>query len=537
MARLMGYKQIIENMDFDIKNMKLLGMNEFIFGLPEEKTSEILCPLFGYTKDGENKARIKVDIRRGTENMTVDIHPTDGRNARRLNAADLDEKQLTAISSIIRQCLIERETRNRLAASNPRLKDILPVIEEWAKKCTVNYGNGYTARLDFGRKASENVSKPYHAIVIERNGMQMGTIPLRQNSDGEITHNIQIPFFGQADKDIPLPMKDSLMLVRKAISSIVGENISVPSMPERLKLEKNVLDKKNRELEELMTVNVQTRKYNSWLPMSELNRDEFQKYRLEFEHYFHAPDKAEITLVARCVDGKNNDCEDIAHGQINPQDPLKRIVLKALTDDCREMLQTLCQNGRVKDAGQYTERYQDYPDDEIECFNWSKIDVTDLYRKYIQLRNAQYLFSPLTDIQIVRKCGENDWTEKDWLVAKLAGISDIAEKMRVAYDTKHLRNAAQVPLYGFILQEEAHKAFAPEVNRLKEAMNRMDNVQIRKDRTNGYVNALHLSCHIDGERQMSLSIGNELVDRCNRTQDPELARQQIAAIFYSREFS
>lgn len=416
--------------------------------------------------------------------------------------------------------------------SNPKLEDIIPELERWAKKCTATAGAGYTARVDFGKRSCDK--EKYYAIVIEKDGMQLGTIPLRQDRYGKLSHNVQIPLCGEWDRDRELRMDNCLDLIRKGIESIIGEHIVVDSMKARAELEQKVVGLKTAELDKLMDLKVQVQKYNSWLPMSELNCDRFEHWTLEFEHGFNNSEEPVIHLNAFRGTGAGREDVDLGRAKFNPENPEEPIILTGLDDNYPELTAALLQSGKARQVGAYTERHQDYPGaDETEEFHHKRMDVTELYRSYMQLRNAQYLFSPVTDIRLEYRGDDHDLTPRNWMCIKLGGLSDLAEKCHRP-DAMILRQFKDRPLYRFLLQDMAHQKFAPEINHLREAMNRITDVNIQQMRT-GYFSSPHIRCRIDGEQQMSLSIGQELLDKCREAPDPELARHLLAALFYTNE--
>ena len=528
----MDRDKIMEGIRQDLQYMMMNNMPEYKFGMDMQQTTEVLCPLFGYRNEGSEKADIKVGLDHLAENIGIHIYPNES-HYKYLRLKDLNEKQLTGIQDVMHHCVVNHYMDTQRTASNPKLKDILQELEGWAKKCVKVAGKEYTAYMDFGKRAYD--SEKYHAIVIEKSGTQTGTIPLRQDRYGKLTHNVQIPLCGEWDRDMEFRMDNCHTLIRKGIESIVGKHLHVSSMAERAALEKEVVEQKTKELGQLMDLKVQTHKYNSWLPMSELNCDRFEHWILDFDFGFNNDNEPVLELKAER--GKGAQCETIELGEtkLDLDNPEKRIILTGLDDNYPELTAALFQSGKARQVGEYTERHQDYPGaDEIEEFHFKRMDVTDLFRKYIQLRNAQYLFSPVTDIRVERKGGEYDLTPWDWMCVKLGGISDLAGKINRT-ESLILKQYRDKPLYNFLLQDLTHQKFKPEINHLKDAMKRITDVDIRFGGLGAHIPGPHIRCRIDGEQQMSLSIGRELLDKCNEAPDPELAQQQLAALFYSGE--
>lgn len=416
---------------------------------------------------------------------------------------------------------------NQQVTINPKLEVVLPVLKKWAEKCVTAIDKNYSAKLDFGKKINEH--EKYHAIVVEKDGKQLGFIPIRQNKEGVLTHNVQIPMCEGWKQDLELRMDNCFTLIRKGLESIVGEHIVVSSMVERAELERKVAELKAQELEQLMNLKVQVQKYNNWMPMSQLNCDKFEDWKLSFEHDFNIDNQPIIRLKAYRGEGVEREDIELGSAYLNPDNLQDRIVIKGNDDNFPEITESLIRSGKIRLVNQYTERYQDYPGaDEIEDFHFKRMDVTDLYQNFLKLRNSQYLFSPITDVQEV----ENDTGYSylnNWISAKLAGILELSERCN-NQEQMIVKCYKDKPLYNFLLQDIAHRKFAAEINHLKESMTRLTDVNIS-------FKGPHVRCKIDGEQQMALSVGRELLDKCRETPDTELAIHQVAALLYSQELT
>lgn len=519
----------------DLQYMMINMMPEYLFGFDMQQTTEALAPLFGYQSSGENKKDIMVSMNHLAEDIGIHIYPGGGVGYKYLQPKDLTDNQLAGLQGLMHRSVLRHYVDTQRTASNPRLKDILPELESWAKKCAAVAGADYTARLDYGKRACDTDSNPYHAIVVEKAGTQVGTIPLRQDRYGKLAHNVQIPLCGQWDRDRELRMDNCLTLIRQALESIVGKALPVSSMQHRLALQHKVVQQKTAELQQLMDLKVQTHKYNSRLPMSELNSDKFEHWQLKFEHDFNNDGKPELVLIAER--GKGARCQTIELGSAkldldNPEGP---VILTGLDDNYPELTAALIQSGKARKVGEYTERHQDYPGAyETEEFHYKRLDVTDLYRNYVQLRNARYLFSPVTDVRLERKGGDFDLTPRNRLCAKVGGIHDLEVKCDRT-EALTLKQYGGRPLHSFLLQDMAHQKFAAEINLLADAMQRITDIDIRSGSLGTHIPGPHIRCKIDGSQQLSLSIGRDCMDRCREAPDAELAGVQLAALFYAND--
>lgn len=531
----MQREKIMDAIRSDLQYMIINKMPEYQWGLDMQQTTEELAPLFGYQGSGERKKDIKVGLNHLAEDIGIHIYPGGGFGYKYLQPKDLTDKQLAGLQGLMHRCVLRHYVDTQRTASNPRLKDILPELESWAKKCAAAAGADYTARLDFGKRASDTGIDPYHAIVVEKAGTQVGTIPLRQDRYGKLAHNVQIPLCGQWDKDIELRMDNCHTLIRKGIESIVGMHLHVSSMKERVALAKIVVEKKTKELGQLMDLKVQTHKYNSWLPMSELNSDKFEHWLLKFEHDFNNDGEPELVLIAERGEGARCETVELGSAKLNLDNPEGRVILTGLDDNYPELTAALKQSGKARQVGEYTERHQDYPGaDETEEFHYKKLDVTDLYRNYVQLRNARYLFSPVTDVRLERKGGDYDLTPRNRLCATVGCIHDLEAKCNWT-EALTLKQYVDRPLHNFLLQDMAHQKFAAEINLLTDAMQRITDINIRSGSLGAHIPGPHIRCRIDGQQQMSLSIGREAMDKCCEAPDTELAETQLAALFYTSD--
>lgn len=205
---------------------KELDINNFQHG--REKMN-ILNPYFGYKPVssyeynngyGVGSLWMAMDDSR----MVVKAHPRGyGGGEVRFETDKMSGKQLEGIRVLLKTLCEERMKDIERTQANPKLETLLPEINEYAQRCIKAAGELFTVQPSKGRRQCDGPHE-YHALVIEKEGWQIGSIPLRQDSFGKLTYNSQRPLCGESG-DMEFTPEDWQDKIKGAIEEVVGGRI------------------------------------------------------------------------------------------------------------------------------------------------------------------------------------------------------------------------------------------------------------------------------------------------------------------------
>lgn len=251
---------------------------------------------------------------------------------------------------------------------------------------------------------------------------------------------------------------------------------------------------------------------------------EKEKWHLKFNHsscrdncvdYNLPPDKREpmliyISLEAVKYHEKPSLTQTVEVGKLRfPVDEKpESIRLTSHMDDSivRNIVETLIKEGYAKQTGIRTERYQDYPGDEIESFHYARLDVTDYYNDYIREKEKQVDNSPISDIRLVEKYDDPYCLSQkplDYLTCRIGGIEQ--DRQWVGTDGVDFRQTAELyPKSRYQLYELAAKAQSKQMQLYEDACKRVSDYSVYEAR-----GVFRMRCKIDGVQQMSRQVDKE----------------------------
>lgn len=219
----MNRNELLEEIKSYQAQFKELGINNFQC---DNDKMNILNPYFGYgTLTGHQQNNgygvrslwMAIDDRR----MSVEARP-QGYAGKEVSfeTKNMTERQLDGIRVLLKNLCEERIKDIQRTQGYPKLETLLPEINEYAQRCIKAAGEKYSVQLSKGRRQCDGPND-YHALVIEDEGWQIGSIPLRQDENGKLTCNSQRPLCGESG-DSELTPDDWQDTIKAAIEKIVG---------------------------------------------------------------------------------------------------------------------------------------------------------------------------------------------------------------------------------------------------------------------------------------------------------------------------
>ena len=205
---------------------KELYINDFQHG--REKMN-ILNPYFGYKPVSPYEYNNGYGVRSlwmaiESSRMVVEARPRGyGGNEVRYETDKMTERQLDGIRVLVKTLYEERMKDIERTQANPKLETLLPEINEYAQRCIKAAGELFTVQLSKGRRQCDGPNE-YHALVIEKEGWQIGSIPLRQDKYGKLTYNSQRPLCGESG-DMEFTPEDWQDKIKGAMEEVVGGRI------------------------------------------------------------------------------------------------------------------------------------------------------------------------------------------------------------------------------------------------------------------------------------------------------------------------
>ena len=225
---------------------KELGINSFQHS--NEKMN-ILNPYFGFGTLTAYQQNNGYGVRSlwmamDDSRMVVDTQPRGYTGEEvKFETKNMTERQLDGIRVLLKNLCDERIKEIERTQANPKLETLLPEINQYAQQCVKAAGEIYSVELCKGRRGCDGPNE-YHALVIEKEGWQIGSIPLRQDSKGKLTYNVQIPLCGESGDNefTPENWQDE---IKGAMEEVVGGRIYMEladSPVKKVQIEKNYRD-------------------------------------------------------------------------------------------------------------------------------------------------------------------------------------------------------------------------------------------------------------------------------------------------------
>lgn len=172
--------------------------------------------------------------------------------------------------------------------------------------------------------------------------------------------------------------------------------------------------------------------------------------------------------------------------------------------DFSEITDALVREGWASRLGQRVERYQDYPgSDEMDEFRYDKLDVTNLYNRYVTTKQQEMTESPIDNIRQGKYEAMNARDRRDYLTCDIGGVQQ-KEKWFGRYNDESLRLAEKYPEYLFQVHDLAGKVFKKECQDYKEAQQRITEIKVLKLKNEPM--DWHIRCKVDGVQQMARKV-------------------------------
>lgn len=225
---------------------KELSINFFQHG--HEKMN-ILNPYFGYKTVNPYEYNNGYGVRslwmaNDSNRMVVEARPRGYSGDEVSFETDkMTERQLDGIRVLLKTLCEERIKNIERTQSNPKLETLLPEIDRYAQRCMKAAGELFSVQLTKGRRQCDGPDE-YNALVIMKEGWQIGSIPLRQDSYGKLTCKSQKPLCGETGS-IEFTPEDWKEKIKGAIEDVIGGRIymeQADSMVSKVEVNKNYKD-------------------------------------------------------------------------------------------------------------------------------------------------------------------------------------------------------------------------------------------------------------------------------------------------------
>ena len=222
----MDRKKLLDEIQNYLDRFKELSINSFQCGYV---TAEVLNPYFNFKDYTERHYTNGYGVRSawmagGSERILVEIQPNGWRgDEQRINTEQMTLKQLEGVHQLVKTLYENRLKEIERTQANPKLETLLPDIKGFAERCQKAVGELYSIELSKGRRQYDR--QDYHALVIEKEGWQIGSVPLRQKNDGMLTYNVQKPLGGEYAKDMEFMPDNWQLKIKEALEEIIGGRI------------------------------------------------------------------------------------------------------------------------------------------------------------------------------------------------------------------------------------------------------------------------------------------------------------------------
>lgn len=514
----MGRTEILNKIQEGLDRMEKWHINTFQC---DERLMNGLNPAFGFspkaTTSGLNSRGVQsVWMGGGARRLTVHLLPGGyGRAEKNLNTENLTDGQLAAISNMVDGlCKEELESRKR-GMKNPVLKDLLPIIEAWAKKCTEAAskqaaGKNYSAFVSYGKRAYDR--QKYYAVLIMEDNDQIGSISLVQDKEGRLWYNERAILGGEWDRDRILQVKDLFQPIKESVEHLTGKRFSLQDAEDKSRLYKKINEKNGQWSEEGMTFNLKVRNENG---VSD------EKWKIEFLHDFSKEKEVGVKMMGTRLDGENNAPVELSEGIYIPDSPATGLMMES-----QGIYMPVVRAMEEVDGVELIDE-MDIPGQE----RWAAVDVKELYDKYLRNMNRTYFFSPAADIRnIVFEDPGYDYEEKDHLRFTCLASIFMDDKVLDEEEARLLKKIHSWPEYTFLEQQAVHREYSDVLDQFYADARHLSDIVITK---NGEKPCI--SCKIDGEQQMRKNIPAIAYDNYIKAEDKESVSLWLASLKYREE--
>ena len=473
-----------------------------------------LNPAFGYrnTDNTTNLSRVRgvmsIWMRNGAKDMTVHTMPRGYSGSDRdFKTRDLNDKQLSAILSMVQNVCKRELDKLKQAAMNPDLKDMVPHIQAWSKKCAAAVSPKHSSFVSLGKRAYE--TQKYHAILILEENDQIASISLKQDSSGKIWYNERTPLGGELAHDLELPVKSMFQSIKESFESLTNTTFSLDDRQEREKLTEFLKNKIRQWQESGMnhTLNINGKEQN---------------FRIGFEQDFSRTDSVGIKLTATPLGTTDYRTMALAEGRVsfNRKNPFGWLEMEA-KGDAVDILEAMANKELV---------------DEIELYKIPgrekrmTVDAHGLYESYLQQMNRSHYLSLLSGITVTSTTdGLNGGKTVHTLEAQLAGITTLRGAVNDE-QASLLKKIADKPQYTYLEQQIARQTLGNQLEKYEEMKERISDIQITRQANGDYIR-----CRIDGVQQLRQPLFEGQFKQYDNAVDKETAKTLLAMSAYSDE--
>jgi len=230
-----------------LDKFKELDINKHQHGMDE---MNVLNPYFGYTPKKDywgNDARGVHSFSASTRSrdITMTVRPRGWSGSEQyLHMDDLTPRQVEGVYALVKKLHDDRLAEIARTGSNPKLDDLLPKIKELAALWSLAVAPKSEIKLNKGRRQCDGPDD-YYALVVNEDGWQKGSIPLRQDKWGKLSYNLQIPLCGSYLNDVELLSDKLEEQLKAAVEEVLGHPINLDRINRPLKdvvVDKNVRD-------------------------------------------------------------------------------------------------------------------------------------------------------------------------------------------------------------------------------------------------------------------------------------------------------
>lgn len=166
-------------------------------------------------------------MRGGAKDLQVKAHMFGyGRDERGYSTPNMTVRNLEGVRELVKTLYERRMKDIERTQANPKLEELLPTIDSWAKRCIQIAGKDFSVAVGHGRRQCDG-PQSYYALVVCEKGDQIASIPLRQDEYGKLTCRVNHPLYGSSgeyDEFTPDDMKDK---IKEALEGAVGLRINM----------------------------------------------------------------------------------------------------------------------------------------------------------------------------------------------------------------------------------------------------------------------------------------------------------------------
>ena len=225
----MDRNELLQEIQSYLDKFRDLNINTFQRRMED---MNILNPYFGFKQMTEYQYHNGYGVNSiwmagGAGDLHVKAHMFGyGGDERKYDTRNMTDRNLMGVRELVKTLYDRRIKDIERTQANPKLEELLPEIENWAKRCIRIAGKDFSVAVGYGRRQSDG-PQPYHALVVCEKGDQIASIPLRQDEYGKLLCRVNHPLYGSSgeyDEFTPDNWKDK---IHEALEGAVGLRINM----------------------------------------------------------------------------------------------------------------------------------------------------------------------------------------------------------------------------------------------------------------------------------------------------------------------